>query len=90
MRSRRRIHASSPTNGTYERNGATFNGEPVYQQIGGIHKIYKRSGGNAVGNWVIDANGVDDTWDGTMNYTTDEPATPWEGTWNNMSLARCL
>ncbi|MEM9455276.1 MAG: hypothetical protein AAGF11_13930 [Myxococcota bacterium] len=78
----------SPT-GTYERSEETFNGEPVFYQVGGDFKIYKRSAGAAAGNWVVDFDGVDEAWGGTVRHTTDKPATPWEGTWTK-GTAECV
>lgn len=75
------------TTGTYVRAADDYNGEPVYQRTGGnkTWSIYKRSNGN----WVLDVDDIDEVWSGTVDYTTNKPASPWEGVWNTGS-AECL
>ncbi len=77
-------YASSGSAGDYKFNGQIYNSAPVYQLTSGstTWSLYKR----ASGYWVVDFNGVDEAWDGTVAYT-NTAEWPWKGTWNGTGLA---
>ncbi len=74
------------TSGPFEFTGEIYNDAPVYtREAGGSSmSLYRRSGGYAAGGWVIDVNGIDDDWSGTIDFS-DAADWPWEATWGGGS-----
>lgn len=71
--------------GEYAPTGQTHAGQPVYaftDRYGLTWSLYRRS----YGRWVVDFNGVDDTWAGTVSYSNvvDENTAVYDDavTWN--------
>jgi len=64
-----------------------YNGYPIYK--GGNNNnwsIYRRSGGAAEDQWVLDFNDVSDEWSGTVAHSRDEVVHPWLATnWKSSS-----
>jgi len=63
------IPYASRTVGEYAPSGRVFGGSPVYTRTdrwGLVWSLYRRS----AGYWVFDFNSVDDTWGGTIAYTS--------------------
>lgn len=76
--------SSCGTAGDYTYSGTTYNNAPVYTRSGCGYtwSLYKR----ADGKWYLDYDGVSESWNGTVAYSTATGSNPWSVAWNGTNL----
>ena len=63
---------SSQTNGAYNITDTVYNQSPVYKSKSGKWSFYKRQNNK----WHLDFNGVDEQWDGTVDFSVSAGSDP--------------
>jgi len=81
-------YANLGASGEYVFTGQIYNNAPVYSRQGSGYtwSLYKR----ANGAWFLDFDAVDESWNGTISYTSQASASPWDVSWVGSTVTEDL